>query len=222
MSGYAQCQTLMIGEQMTDEKRTLFILDPGHGIDIKGKRSPEIPPGFCEWKFVREIADEIILRYDNRKWQVKSVLDYQENKELSMKLKMRCWHANHLAFNFERAVSAQYNKPRVYFVSIHTNAAGNNGWYDVHGCKGFISVHSSDKSKVIAEKLTDNLSAVAGIRNNGTARKNFYVLKHTICPAVLIETLFHTSKKDCEIAINDKDKIIDAFIKTFDEIAEMG
>lgn len=196
------------------DKKIVFILDPGHGKGTPGKRSPEIPPGFYEWKFVREIVyliKEAAEKSDDKKWIVESIVDYQFNKDLSLKLIHRCDIANGIATN---------SKEQCYFVSIHTNAAGNKGWYDVNGTTAFTCKNASEKSEKLASVLTKNISEITGLKNRGTKNKNFYVLKHTTCPAVLIEVLFHTSKYDCEIAMNEKDKIIDAFVKTFDEISE--
>ena len=201
------------------DKKTVFILDPGHGKDTPGKRSPEIPPGFYEWKFVREIADGIMNvseKSDDKKWIVKNIFDYRLSRDLSAKLEYRCYMANFMNMSYPK--SCGYS---VYFVSIHTNAAGNKGWYDVNGTTAFTCKNASEKSEKLASVLTKNISEITGLKNRGTKKKNFYVLKHTTCPSVLIEVLFHTSKHDCEIAANDKDKIIDAFVKTFDEIAEM-
>ena len=66
--------------------RTLFILDPGHGVDVPGKRSPEIPPGFEEWKFVREIADLIYRAADGNLISVSNLLSGQKNKDLKISI----------------------------------------------------------------------------------------------------------------------------------------
>ena len=44
---------------------------------------------------------------------------------------------------------------------------------------------------------------------------NFYVLKHTQCPAVLTENLFYDNKKDYEYMMSDKGKaeIVDIHVE---------
>jgi len=196
--------------------KTVFILDPGHGKDIRGKKSPEIPPGFFEWKFVREIADLINEKHDRSKIQIINILDYQKDKTLSMKLKDRVSNSNALCNQFYS--SSAYNRdpiPNIYFVSLHTNAAGNNGWYEANGSKCFVSKNCSKKSEYLANIISQKISKTVGLKCNGVSKKNFYVIKNTLCPAVLVEMLFHTSKHDCEIAKNGKEKIVDAILNSF-------
>lgn len=206
------------------EYRTLFVLDPGHGIDVPGKRSPQIPPGFEEWRFVRDIADRIVGRknpLDN--FEVTNVLYGAVSPSKKMSLKGRVAAANTLAEN---------NPGQAYFISLHTNAAGKPGWGEANGTTAFVAKDASSYSRAAAQILCDRISAKNGTKNRGVfvggekrgggKVPNFYVLKHTYCPAVLVEILFHTSKFDCEIARLKKNDIADAFLCAFREIASFA
>ena len=83
------------------------------------------------------------------------------------------------------------------FVSIHANAFGTdwnsaNGW-EVYSYKtGGIA----EKAAKAVEAATKNSSA--GLKNRGCKTANFYVIKNTTMPAILIEHGFYTNKAECE------------------------
>ena len=94
----------------------------------------------------------------------------------------------------------------VILVSIHVNAAGNGskwtnatGW-SIYTCKG----------QTVSDKLAECLCEAA-IKNFPGKRfrtdysdgdsdweENFYILRHSLCPAVLTENFFMDNKSDLE------------------------
>lgn len=84
------------------------------------------------------------------------------------------------------------------FVSFHTNAAGNGGWYDANGLELYTSRGPvSAPRNVLASTLLDAFRA-AGVKLR-TAPARYYgydVLVGTDAPAVLIEYGFHTNQGD--------------------------
>lgn len=80
-----------------------------------------------------------------------------------------------------------------YFVSIHLNSGGGSGT-EVY----YSPTSRSDWGKTMAAKISAALASLMGIRNRGAKANNFYVLKHTNMPAILIEICFVDSAADAE------------------------
>ena len=91
--------------------------------------------------------------------------------------------------NLKEAVTLSNNKKADLFVSIHLNAGGGEG-VECYTWKG-------EKTKV-ATNICSNIAAL-GYKNRGVKDgSNFYVVKHTKAPAVLVECCFVDNKKDKE------------------------
>ena len=85
------------------------------------------------------------------------------------------------------------------FVSLHTNAAGDGGWYDARGLEIYTSSGlMSAPRNVLAGELVNAFHA-AGVILRPTPivhRMDLTVLTKTDAPAVLIEYGFHTNRED--------------------------
>lgn len=80
------------------------------------------------------------------------------------------------------------------FVSIHCNAALNSS---AKGTETFSS--GGTKSTRLAELIQNQLANSLPVVNRGVKTANFYVLKHTEMPAVLVETAFITNPEDADL-----------------------
>lgn len=98
------------------------------------------------------------------------------------------------------------------YVSIHVNAAGADGnWHEATGWECY-TTKGKTKSDELAECLyksaEDNLKGkkIRKDYSDGDSDKenNFYVLKNTICPAVLTENFFQDNKKDVDYMLSEK------------------
>ena len=79
------------------------------------------------------------------------------------------------------------------YVSIHANAGGGTG------CEVFTSVNCSSKSTQFAKFLEQQYEPhFKGERWRGIKKKDFYVVKHTKMPAVLIEAFFMDTERECK------------------------
>ena len=100
------------------------------------------------------------------------------------------------------------------FVSIHTNAAGNDGWYDASGLEIYTSAGPEDAPRnVLAADLVNALHAAGvSLRSEPVKHQLYTVLVKTTAPAVLIEYGFHTSKEDVALLLDDGhiDKLAEA------------
>ena len=84
------------------------------------------------------------------------------------------------------------------FVSLHSNAAGNSGWYKAKGYIIYTSQAGDSAKRNIAAKAVLKHVAEAGItiRNGGLTHSPLYVLRHTVAPAILIEHGFHANREE--------------------------
>ena len=100
------------------------------------------------------------------------------------------------------------------FVSIHTNAAGNDGWYDASGLEIYTSAGPEDAPRnVLAADLVNAFHAAGvSLRREPVKHQLYTVLVKTTAPAVLIEYGFHTSREDVALLLDDGhiDKLAEA------------
>lgn len=120
-------------------------------------------------------------------------------------------------------IARKEGKSNVLYLSLHSDAYGDgNDWYD--DIRGFSIYTSKGKTKsdeyanIFRKHYTQLLSGIT--KNRGVKEENFYVLKHTICPAILIENLFYTSHKDLAVLDSDEGRrlIVKAIVDSIKEI----
>ena len=190
-----------------------IILDCGHGMNdtTKGKYSPMLDSSefnlrdltvyqnrFREGNFNRLIGQRLERMLKDAGFEVHIVNDsYKDNS-----LKDRVNKANQIA--------AKYGKDNCIYISIHSNAAGNGiAWNNATG----VSVHccrkSSEKSKRLAQLIYKHVLD-KGYNGNRSIPKDhiwyndFFVLKNTTMPAVLVENLFYDNKSDLKKLMSDE------------------
>lgn len=167
-----------------------ILLDNGHGIDTPGKRSPD--GHFREYAYNRYLAFRI------REQLIALGLDVQllvpEREDIS--LQERCRRVN--------MICQQLGADQVLLISIHVNAAGDGKeWKDARGWCCFTTAGET-KADALATCLYEAAQAqLPGhrIRKDNTdgdpdLEKDFYILRHTSCPAVLTENLFMDNQDD--------------------------
>lgn len=171
----------------------LIILDNGHGWNTSGKRSPVWNDGsqLFEWKFNRILVKEIKRRLDNL--GIESIILVPEDYDIS--LRERCNRANAIYRDRKDAI----------LISIHGNAGGGTGW------EAWTSVGEtkSDHYALLLYNSAGQYLRKWKIRtdfSDGDPDKEdqFYILKHTMCPAILTENLFMDNEKDCRFMMSDE------------------
>lgn len=104
----------------------------------------------------------------------------------------------------------KYGKTNCIFLSIHANAAGNGkAWLNARGTSVHVCEHCSDDSKKLAQ-LIYTAAEQADFKGNRSVPKtkywvnDFYVIKNTYCPAVLVENLFYDNREDIKILMSEE------------------
>lgn len=187
----------------------LILIDPGHGIDTPGKRSPD--GRFLEYLWNRQIADLLIDRF--MVMGIDASLVVTETNDIS--LSTRVQRVNKMC--------SKIGASNIILLSIHSNAAGDGSkWMSAQGWSCYTS-KGETKSDVIAECLYDAFEtefAEKKIRKDMSDgdrdwEENFYVLKKSKCPAVLLENFFYDNRDECAWLLKDetKERIADAIVK---------
>ena len=187
----------------------LILIDPGHGIDTPGKRSPD--GKFLEYLWNRQIADLLIGRF--MIMGIDASLVVTETNDIS--LSTRVQRVN--------KVCSKVGASNVILLSIHSNAAGDGSkWMSAQGWSCYTS-KGETKSDLIAECLYDAFEtefAEKKIRKDMSDgdrdwEENFYVLHKSKCPAVLLENFFYDNRDECAWLLKDetKERIADAIVK---------
>ena len=169
-----------------------IFIDNGHGLMTAGKRSPD--GQFREPFYNREIARRVVSDLQDRGLDAELLVP--EDDDISLAERVR--RINTACFLL--------GKQNVILVSIHVNAAGNGtkwlnatGW-SVYTCKG----------QTASDKLAECLCQAA-IKNFPGRRirtdmsdgdmdweEGFYILRKSLCVAVLTENFFMDSISDLE------------------------
>lgn len=164
------------GNPMSNKK--IVCLDPGHGPDtVNG--SPD--GSYKEKEFTWALYGRIKALLEARGVEVVCTRTEDTKPSLTARAEV------------SNAVGADC------FISIHTNAAGDGGWYDARGLEIYTSSGPMTAPRnVLATGLVTSFSA-AGVILRSTPivhRMDLTVLTKTDAPAVLIEYGFHTSRED--------------------------
>lgn len=194
----------------------IVLIDNGHGINTKGKNSPD--KRLLEWKYSREIAEEVRLALVARGVDARRIV----TEDTDISLPTRCNRVNKYCY--------KYGKGNVILVSVHVNAAGGDGkWHDAGGWSAFTSVGETKSDKLAehlydaAEKhLQDYAKAMEAGKLTGKygtkqrpfrtditdgdkdLEKNYTILYNTLCPAVLTENLFQDNITDVDYLLSEK------------------
>ena len=187
----------------------LILIDPGHGIDTPGKRSPD--GKFLEYLWNRQIADLLLDRF--MMMGIDASLVVTETNDISLATRMQ--RVNRIC--------SKVGASNVILLSIHSNAAGDGSkWMSAQGWSCYTS-KGDTKSDVIAECLYDAFETEFADRkirkdmSDGDRdwEENFYILQKSKCPAVLLENFFYDNRDECAWLLKNetKERIADAIVK---------
>lgn len=162
-------------------------LDPGHGVETAGKRSPD--GTYREYEFALDMARRIKPLLERHGVEVTLTRTDEHDVSLAQRVK-----------------TANAIRDLDLFVSLHSNAAGSGAdWMSARGL--LVYVYASDsRSTVAGQKILDR-QAQAGVmvRNGGKPNdgSSLYVVRKTTATAVLVEHLFHDNLEDTALLKDD-------------------
>ena len=177
-----------------------ILIDPGHGIDTPGKRSPD--GLFREYLWNRQVADLILEGLVSA--GVDASLVVTETNDVSLRNRV----------NRVNTICNRLGASNVLLVSIHANAAGNgSAWMNARGWSCYTS-KGKTKSDQVAECLYDAFEEEFQDRkirkdmSDGDRdwEENFYVLQKSKCPAVLLENFFYDNREECAWMLQEETK----------------
>lgn len=153
----------------------LIYLDAGHSGDIE--------PGACA-DGVRECDVNLVFAMELGKHLEDlghNVAYYRQSSTAETELYDRVRHANRYGADL--------------YVSVHCNAFTDPV---ANGAEAFVCNDGCLQAKAYAEEMLAAVCSVGGMRNRGVKTANFYVLRQTDMPAVLLELGFLTNSADRE------------------------
>lgn len=177
-----------------------ILIDPGHGIDTPGKRSPD--GLFREYLWNRQVADLILEGLLSA--GVDASLVVTETNDVTLRNRV----------NRVNTICNRLGASNVLLVSIHANAAGNgSAWMNARGWSCYTS-KGKTKSDQVAECLYDAFEEEFQDRkirkdmSDGDRdwEENFYVLQKSKCPAVLLENFFYDNREECAWMLQEETK----------------
>jgi len=87
-----------------------------------------------------------------------------------------------------------------YFISVHCNSASD---HTAHGIETY-AYKAGGKGEKIAKAIQKELVKATGLTDRGVKFANFFVLRKTLCPAVLIETAFVSNPAEERLMMNQQ------------------
>ena len=186
-----------------------ILIDPGHGIDTPGKRSPD--GLFREYLWNRQVADLILEGLVSA--GIDASLVVTETNDVTLRNRV----------NRVNTICNRLGASNVLLVSIHANAAGNgSAWMNAKGWSCYNS-KGKTRSDQVAECLYDAFEEEFQDRkirkdmSDGDRdwEENFYVLQKSKCPAVLLENFYYDNREECAWMLQEETKrrIADAAVK---------
>ena len=170
-----------------------ILIDNGHGIQTKGKRSPD--GKLLEYAYTRELARQIVTTLKARGHDAELLVPEEDDIPLSERVRRTNAHCQALG------------KSNVILISLHLNAAGDGtkwmnatGW-SCYTCKGQTeSDRLADCLYKAAEQILKNQVIRTDYARDGDPdwEENFYLLRKSLCVAVLTENYFQDCLSDVQ------------------------
>lgn len=173
---------------LSNVKNKIITIEPGHGGSDSGAVGPN---GYTEKEGTFAISQKVasILNQSGAKVVMTRDSDvdvYGPNASARNELQAR--------------VDVGNNANSDIFVSIHCNAFVNPA---ANGTQTFY-YGSSYQGQRLAQSIQEKMIEANGLRDRGISTCNFYVVKHSYMPAVLIETAFITNYDEEALLSDDE------------------
>ena len=165
-----------------------ILIDNGHGKDTPGKRSPD--GKFREYQYTREIARKIVNELLTSGFDAQLLVPEEDD----IPLKERVERVN--------KACSDLGKENVLLISIHVNAfKDGNEWQSPRGWSCYTTKGNTLSDQLATILYEEAVTILTGHRirmemSDGDAdwEEDFYILKKTLCTAVLTENFFMDNK----------------------------
>jgi N-acetylmuramoyl-L-alanine amidase len=197
-----------------DFKKFHVLIDNGHGKNTSGKGSPYSLVGtepklpYKEYAWAREIANMIEAELKTNGINAERIVP--EETDITLTERVRRVNSKSKAYGVKNTI----------LISIHSNASGNGAkWMSGHGWSAYTSKGQTDADilcEYIYKEAEKNFKGQT-LRKDMTdgdcdMEEGFYMLKKTVCPAVLSENFFHDNVEDVKFITSNEGK--QAVVKT--------
>lgn len=187
----------------------VVILDAGHGginpvtkhYVTPGKRSPVWPDGsvYYEGDGNREIVKIAAKMLVEKGVRVLYTVDPNGYQDTSLKIRTR-------------TANDHYRKHRnAFLISVHSNGVSNP---QAHGYEVFTSKGTTKSDAIATTWFKEHAKQFPNLRprpdhSDGDPDKeaSLAITRDTNCPAILIETMFHTNLDECKILMSYEGKV---------------
>lgn len=186
------------------------ILDPGHGSDTPGKRSPRWPDGkqLLEYEFNRNIVGRIAdgLKRNGIKYRILVT----EEKDVPLQERVR--RANRIWKETGR---------KCFGISVHANAGKGTGW-EIWTSVG--KTKSDDIATIFWDEMKsefpDGKMRIDTSDGDIDKERNFAMVYNTSCPFVLTENFFMDTESDCRLIMSEfgRQKIANAHVRAIKKV----
>lgn len=194
-----------------------IILDNGHGLKTPGKRSPD--GTLIEAIYTRQLVKYLASELEKLGHTVHILVPEPEDIPLNVRVKRI------------NAICRAKGIENTIIISIHLNAAGDGSkWMSATGwscytCKGQTeSDRLADCLYKAAEQNLKNQVIRSDYARDGDPdwEEDFYILRHSLCPAVLTENFFMDSRSDLEYLQSraGKQAVVDTHVEGIIEYIE--
>ena len=187
----------------------IVVLDPAHGEETPGKRSPD--GRFREYLWSRMIIEKLAEKLDDAGFCVRET--NTSKKEIGLS---------------NRAGVCNMISGKKILISIHSNAAGNGvEWMSATGFSVYTTKGKTKSDKVAEELMNGFIKDFPELKarmdmsdGDKDTEENFTVIKKANCPAVLIEWMFQDNKNDVEVLLSDEytNRLVDSIYNSIIEI----
>ena len=188
----------------------LILLDPAHGHNTPGKRSPD--GTLLEYAYTRDLANQILATLKTKGHNAQLLVPETED----IPLNERVSRAN--------AICTAQGPANVLLISLHINAAGDGTrWHTATGWSCYTT-----KGHTLSDTLATCLYQSARHTLKGKAirtdyardgdpdwEENFYILSKSHCAAVLTENFFMHNHSELDFILSQagKQAIIDTHVE---------
>jgi N-acetylmuramoyl-L-alanine amidase len=181
-----------------------ILFEVAHGNNVAGKCDPT--KTFKEYLYSREIVPRIVHGLRQRGYDATNLVPELYEPGLDE----RAHRVNVMCHT--------YGKDECIFISVHVNASRKGEWGNARGWCCY-TTPGTTRSDALAECLYRAAvrcfpgHQIRRDKSDGDSdwEKNFYVLRHTLCPAVLTENFFMDNKEDLAYLCSDEGK--DAIVR---------